>query len=71
MKGIHPLFIFFWDILPINYTTQKLGHLEVSLGNTKYQHQYSGITNTHITWLLLNHFSMTDGRDPSVFNKPF
>jgi hypothetical protein len=60
-------------MLPINYTTLKFGHLSRSsiFGNTKYQHQDSGIPNTHITWLILNHGSMTDERYPSIFNKLF
>jgi hypothetical protein len=30
-------------------------YLKVVLRNTEYQHQDSGIPNTNITWLLLNH----------------
>jgi hypothetical protein len=42
-------------------------YLEVALGNTTYQHQDSGITNTYIAWNLLNHVSMTDERDLIYF----
>jgi hypothetical protein len=36
-------------------------------GNTEYQHQDSGITNTQLTWLLLNNCSMSYEMDTSTF----
>jgi hypothetical protein len=61
------IFIKFPDSLPINYITLKLAsYLEVALGITKCHHQNGGITNTGTTWLLFNHESVTDERDPST-----
>jgi hypothetical protein len=43
--------------------------LEVALRTTKYHHQEGGIPNTGITSILLDHGSLTDERDTSIFNK--
>jgi hypothetical protein len=68
MKGIHLLFITFPDNLPIKSTTLKLAnYLEVALGSTTYHHQDGGIPNTVFRLLLLDHGTMVDERDPSIF----
>jgi hypothetical protein len=68
MKGIHPFFIIFQKSLPMNYTTLKLAYyLKEALGNKKYHHLGSGIPNTKLMLVLLDHFSSTNERDPSIF----
>jgi hypothetical protein len=65
-------FINLSDVCP--YITLLLSlatNLEVALQNTKYQHQDSGITNTHIVWNLLNHGSTTDERYSYTFHTLF
>jgi hypothetical protein len=42
-------------------------YLEVALGNTKYNHQYSGITNKRFMFVNLDHGSRTSESDPSIF----
>jgi hypothetical protein len=62
------IFITFPANLPINYTTSNLAtYLEVALGSSKYHHQDSGIPNTGIRLVLLDHGSMVDERDPSIY----
>jgi hypothetical protein len=52
----------------MNYTTSNLAtYLEVVLGREKYHHQDGDISNTGIKLVLLDHGSMLDGRDPSIF----
>jgi hypothetical protein len=64
------IFITFPASLPINDTTSNLAtYLEVELGSTKYHHQDGGIPNTVTRFLLLNHGSMVDERDPSILYK--
>jgi hypothetical protein len=54
----------------MNYTTLKLAtYLEVKLGSTTYNHQDGGIQNTGIWLVLLDHGSMVDESDPSIFCK--
>jgi hypothetical protein len=68
MKGFHPFFIIFPESLPINYTTLKLAiYLLEALGNKKYHHMGSGITNKRFMSVLLDHCPRTNERDPSVF----
>jgi hypothetical protein len=68
MKGIHLFFITFPASLPINYTTSNLDtYLEVALGSSKYHHQDGGIPETGIRWVLLDHGSMVNERDQSIF----
>jgi hypothetical protein len=68
MKGIHLFFITFPASLPINYTTSNLAtYQEVVLGSSKYDHHYNGIPNTGIRLVLLDHGSMVDERDQSIF----
>jgi hypothetical protein len=43
-------------------------YLEVVLGRTKYHHQDGDISNKVIGLILLDHGSMVDERDPSIFN---
>jgi hypothetical protein len=53
---------------PMNYTTPNLAtYLEVVLGSTKYHHQDGDIPNTGSRLVLLDHGSMVDERDPSIF----
>jgi hypothetical protein len=67
MKGIHLCFIIFPESLPINYTTLKLPtDLEEILGNTKKHHLGSGIPNTGLMLVLLDHGSRTNKRDPYI-----
>jgi hypothetical protein len=55
-----PIFITFPESLPMNYTTLKLAiDLEVALGNKKYHHLGSGIPNTRVMSVLLDHGSRT------------
>jgi hypothetical protein len=62
------IFITFLASLPINYTTSNLAtYLEVALGSSKYHHQDGGIPNTGIRLVLLDHGSMVDERDPSIY----
>jgi hypothetical protein len=52
----------------MNYTTSILAtYLEVLLGHIKYHHQDGYIPNAGITLVLLDHGSMVDERDPSIF----
>jgi hypothetical protein len=52
----------------MNYTTSNLAtYLEVVLGSSKCHHQDGDITNTGIRLVLLDHGSMVDERDPSIF----
>jgi hypothetical protein len=58
----------FPDSLPTYYTTSNLTtYLEVVLGSSKYNHQDGDITNTGMMLVLLDHGSMVDERDPSIF----
>jgi hypothetical protein len=62
------IFISFPASLPIKYTTSNLDtYLEVALESSKYHHQDGGILNTGIRLVLLDHGSMVDERDPSIF----
>jgi hypothetical protein len=68
MEGNHLFLILFTDSLPMNYTTSNLAtYLEVALGRTKYHQQDGDISNTGIRLVLLDHGSMVDERDPSIF----
>jgi hypothetical protein len=68
VKGIHIFLITFPASLPINYTTSNLAnYLEVALGSSKYHHQDGGIPNTGIRLVLLDHGSMVNEKDPSIF----
>jgi hypothetical protein len=70
LKGNHLFTAIFCQSLPINYTTLKLAtYLEVALGNTKYHHQDSDITNKRFMFVLSDHGARTTKRDPSVLNK--
>jgi hypothetical protein len=52
----------------MNYTTSNLAtYLEVALGSTKHHRQDGGIPNTVISLVLLDHVSMVNERDPSMF----
>jgi hypothetical protein len=42
---------------------------EVASGSSTYDHQDGGIPNTGIGLVLLDHGSMKNERDPSIFNK--
>jgi hypothetical protein len=54
--------------LPINYTILELTtYLEEALGNKKYHHLGSGIPNTRLMSVLLDHCSRTNESDPSIF----
>jgi hypothetical protein len=44
-------------------------YLEEALGNTKYDHQYSGIPKKGFLLVLLVHGSRSNERYPSIFNK--
>jgi hypothetical protein len=57
------------DSLPINYTTSNLAtYQEVALGSTECHHQDGGgIPNTGITFVLVDHGSIVDERDPYMF----
>jgi hypothetical protein len=68
MKGINIFFLTFPKNLPINYNTLKLAiYLEEALGNMKYHHLCSGIPNTRLMLVLLDHGSSTNTRDQSIF----
>jgi hypothetical protein len=68
MKGTHLFFTIFPDISPINDTTLKLAtYPEGALGDTKYHHLGSEIPNTIFMWVLLDHGSRNNERDPSTF----
>jgi hypothetical protein len=67
MQGIHPFFIAFPKLLPINNTTLKLAtYLEEALGITKYDNLGSGIPYTIFMSVLLDHCSRKNNRDPSI-----
>jgi hypothetical protein len=52
----------------MNYTTSRFAtYLEVVLGCTKYHHQDGDIPNTGIRLVLMDHGSMLDERDTSIF----
>jgi hypothetical protein len=61
-------FLYFSDIF-----AKKLHYIKVlqppylAAGHTKYQHQHIGIPDTHIMWLILSIFLMTDERESSTF----
>jgi hypothetical protein len=60
-KGIHLFFITFPESLPINNITLKLAtYLEEALGNKKYHHLCSGISNTGLISVLIDHGSRTN-----------
>jgi hypothetical protein len=65
-------FITFPASLPINYTTSNLAtYQEVVLGSSTYHHHNGGIPNAGIRLVLLDHGSMVDERDPSIFHNLF
>jgi hypothetical protein len=56
MKGINPFFITFKENFPMNYTTLKLAtDLEDAKENTKHHRHDSGIPNTGLLLVLLDH----------------
>jgi hypothetical protein len=69
ITGIHISLISFLGSLAIYYTTLEFAtYLEEALGVTKYHHQDSGITNSGLMSVLLNHRSRTTHeRNPSIF----
>jgi hypothetical protein len=61
-------FLTFPDSLPIPYTTSNLvTYLEVVLGSSTHHHKDGDIPNTGIRLVLLDHGSIVDERDPSIF----
>jgi hypothetical protein len=72
LDGMHLFFVNFPDILPINYTTLKVGNLPSSyIRKQKYEHLDSGIPSIHIMWILCKHECGTDEEDPSTFYELF